>query len=237
MIAIGDIAGNFKTLKALVDKLPNKKIILLGDPNDRGPRSNEVIQFIIDNQDRFTLVNSNHAHMMVDHYECTRFYDRGTFLMNGGTATMRSYENMQFTPSHIEFLKSSPNHILTDKYLFSHAPLHSQRELKDIDNLGKNVYDYHFDSSIIWNRQVPNKPHSDLNGRINIFGHNGAEAVKLYCKQYPNGWYIDQDKLTNYLKEFGTGDIWGICLDTCWSNVLTALDLDTMTLYTQEYID
>lgn len=95
MIAIGDIAGNFKTLKALLDKLPNKKVILLGDPNDRGPRSNEVIQFIMDNQ----------------------------------------------------------------------------------------------------------------------------------------------DKLTDYLKEFGMGDIWGICLDTCQNQVLTALDLDTMTLYTQEYID
>ena len=53
MNLIGDIAGNFKTLLALLKKMPDDEPIGLGDLNDRGPRSREVFDFFMKNGKSF----------------------------------------------------------------------------------------------------------------------------------------------------------------------------------------
>lgn len=65
MNIIGDIAGNFKTLEALLKKMPAGPVFSLGDMPDRGPRSKEVIEFLKTQQ----VLLGNHEHMMIDAFE------------------------------------------------------------------------------------------------------------------------------------------------------------------------
>lgn len=154
MYAIGDVAGQHDALIKLVDKLPkkDKPIILLGDLNDRGWQSKQVIQWAIDNDvERGGLVqtlDSNHGDMFVDWYNSiTRSrqdynirYDANIFFQNGGIATVSSYGidislgdiskqvlDNETMLRHIEWLSLRPSNIKTivngQKYLFTHAPL------------------------------------------------------------------------------------------------------------------
>ena len=45
---IGDIAGQFKALEALVKKMPKGDLICVGDLCDRGPQSKEVYDFVME---------------------------------------------------------------------------------------------------------------------------------------------------------------------------------------------
>ena len=56
---IGDVHGEFDSLKALKDKLPqNANLVFVGDLVDRGKKSKEVIDFVKDNN--YLCVLGNH---------------------------------------------------------------------------------------------------------------------------------------------------------------------------------
>ena len=139
------------------------------------------------------------------------------------------------------FLSSCPMYIKTDKFLFTHAPIDGKRTIEQASELGEGFAAHNHDSksefSLIWNRYVHNKPNPNLEGRINVFGHNSSDQVKIYCKQYPLGWKVTNDTFQDYLKEYGHGDIWAIAIDTSSAKVLTGLHTPTMTIYQQDYID
>lgn len=112
MIIIGDIAGHFKSLEALVAKLPaNKELLSLGDMVDRGPDSRKVVDFFKNHK----ALLGNHEHMLLDAYDFSvklkdlsatcdnwrsiassnnlkAYYVLGLWLENnGGDATVESY--------------------------------------------------------------------------------------------------------------------------------------------------
>lgn len=110
MIIIGDVHGNFKTLIALLEKIPKeereKGVVLAGDLIDRGPMSAEIVEFCRQNSDWIHVVTGNHEQMMVDEgvAEAAYFMRNGTFnisggrrggmgiwLMNGGMECLESY--------------------------------------------------------------------------------------------------------------------------------------------------
>ena len=65
---IGDVHGCYKTLLALINKLPNKeksKICFVGDLVNRGANSYDVIKLIIDNN--YDCVLGNHERMFLDY--------------------------------------------------------------------------------------------------------------------------------------------------------------------------
>lgn len=267
---IGDVAGQLKTLEALIAKMPKGELICLGDPNDRGPDSKGVIEYLMNNG---RTVDSNHAHMLVETWEQSTmpgamplFYQKDILFYNGGIATMSSYDidwknkinfelinenysnNCKFDnkiqdvipKSHIDFLKNCPMYIEDHSYIFSHAPVHQGLTLAKASKIGTGffeMFDSHSEYSLLWNRYVPNRPNKYLNGKINVFGHNSSDSVKIYCTKYPEGWKVDQLKLDNYIKEFGTGNIWAICIDTSSAKILTGLHLPSMVIYQQEYLD
>ena len=45
MNLIGDIQGNYHTLRALLKQMPDEEPVSVGDMVDRGPRSKEVLEF------------------------------------------------------------------------------------------------------------------------------------------------------------------------------------------------
>jgi serine/threonine protein phosphatase 1 len=253
MIVVGDIGGQYEAFKKLIEKINSKsQVILLGDLNDRGPQSKEVIQYAIDN--KHNLVQSNHGHMMVDYYYGeTGYYEPKLWVdYNGGKQTLLSYgitmedhyemygaikrASGVLPKEHIDYLRDASYSIIDDKFLFTHAPLHIGLTIVEASDIGTGFHrqrDYKSDDSLIWNRYVPNRPHP--NGRINVFGHNASDEVKIYGKHYPEGLKVDTDKLKWYIDKHCIESLWGICLDTSGSKKLTALDTETMILYSEGY--
>lgn len=138
MIILTDPHGNFDTMMALLDIIPqeekDKGIVICGDLIDRGPKSKEIIQYCIDN--KIQVVRGNHEDMMVDEHLLvvgfmakTGLLPRGNagslWTVNGGYETLQSYESydedvlderglptrlfdLETLEEHVEWLKLLP---------------------------------------------------------------------------------------------------------------------------------
>jgi serine/threonine protein phosphatase 1 len=133
-IAIGDIHGCAAALAALLDAIvpaPADTVITLGDHVDRGPRSRDVVERLIDLGRQCNVVSliGNHEAMLLDAFRDSRAMKR--WLSQGGVETLRSYG---WTPGsfrrrladwipepHWQFLKGCRRYHETDTHLFVHA--------------------------------------------------------------------------------------------------------------------
>jgi len=94
---IGDIHGSYLTMLALIEKVkekdPKAEFIFTGDYIDRGPRSAEVVEFIIEGikSGEFQGVRGNHEGLMYEFFQ-SRF-GSNWLSGNGGTATVESYRD------------------------------------------------------------------------------------------------------------------------------------------------
>ena len=78
VIVIGDVHGCYKTLMALLKKLPKDiPIVMVGDLVDRGPRNREVINWVRSNN--VPCVVGNHEVLMASPH----FSERQVWMMNG----------------------------------------------------------------------------------------------------------------------------------------------------------
>jgi len=208
---IGDIAGNYKTLMALLDKMPKGKVIAVGDIVDRGPNSKEVIDFFMKNEDKTMALMGNHEHMMVDYYNGNiENYSSDIWLYNGGETTLSSYAFVPPSQEILNWLSSREifcNLKIDDKkYFISHTFLSTSRSLNE------------FESELmrkLWNRNEPwfNSESAD----VQICGHNSQFGLRYWND-------IQSDKKA-------------ICIDSSRSGVLTGIHLPSMVIYQQEYID
>lgn len=141
--AVGDIHGRDDLLKNLLDQVspdPDKdRVVFLGDYIDRGPRSFEVIEFLLDFRNRhpFTVfLKGNHEEMLLDFLNGG---DRMAYLQNGGRQTLESYMAHRvddwrgpIPERHLSFFESLALYFENDHAIFVHAglkpkkPLHKQ---------------------------------------------------------------------------------------------------------------
>src|SRR5271165_2882948 len=87
---IGDIAGQYDTLLALLAKMPKDATpVSVGDMVDRGPKSKQVLEFFKNNG---LAILGNHDHMMIDacKYDM-KYYNNGAWFWNGGQRTVESF--------------------------------------------------------------------------------------------------------------------------------------------------
>jgi hypothetical protein len=221
MNIIGDIAGQYKTLLALLKKMPDDDVLSVGDMIDRGPDSFKVLQWFKDNGQALL---GNHEHMMLDALDEGGFYQRGIWMYNGGGHTVRSFgvENMLAMKGHplVEWVRTLPLYKKLPGALVSHAFIHPHQELEDALDLGRGYTDNYCmqcDRSIIWNRWEPVRRENDAgNPMVQIAGHNSQFGLRKF--------------------EDDQGLI-GICIDSCRENVLTGLHWPSMQIFQQEYID
>jgi len=213
-LVVGDIAGNFKTLQALLEKakVPLANVISVGDIVDRGPASKEVVKFLRDNS--VTTILGNHELMMIEDYEAC-IGTMGDWGYNGGVATLESFD--LFIPQDvIGWMKGLPVHVELEcgdkKYYLSHAPVGWPNDVPpdDISPVEK--------TRRVWNRRPALDAMKDTDGKqlfdLQIFGHNSHFGLK----------YIGNPP-------------WSVCIDTSASDVLTGIHLPTGTIFQQEYID
>lgn len=253
MNIIGDIAGNYKTLVALLNQMPKGNFIALGDMIDRGPRSKEVLEFIMNHGQ---AVLGNHEHILLDKLDAesrifngnnktSPYYRDSMWFNNGGLATMESffpgfeslyianYYNVKITgiidQKYIDWLKSLPYYLDLPDCFLSHAPRHPKIVLNQAQDLGKGFYfpfnniDFKSDTSLLWHRGDP----APID-KIQIYGHNSYPSVLYHTVAQPQG----------VIKESLDGsEVFAIGIDTSFSRVLTGIHLPTRQIYQQPYID
>ncbi len=180
LIVIGDIHGCSKSLKYLLEIIPEgREIYSTGDLIDRGPDPAGVVALCI--KRGIKPVMGNHEHMFLDYIDNSGLYDRGTFLMNGGASTLHSYGGV-INEEHIEFIRKLPLHIETDHFILSHAGVNRVMTLAEAGKVGKNLKIH-----ILWNRAGL----SDI-GKLQVTGHNvKKEVTKIHGDKGLIGISID----------------------------------------------
>lgn len=127
IIGISDIHGEYDKLCAVLDKISPQKddtIVFMGDYIDRGKKSREVVDKIIDMQNVCNCIYliGSHEYAML-HANLDNYYNY-LFWNYGGDATAESYGSFDnIMKIHGNFFNSlKPYHIIGD-YLFVHAGL------------------------------------------------------------------------------------------------------------------
>ena len=173
LFAIGDIHGCFDSLKELIEEkiqlTKSDKLVLLGDYIDRGPKSKEVIDYIIELQgngfDIITL-SGNHEQMLLDAFNEKELV--ALWKMNGGSETLKSFgintiTNLQI--NYLGFFKGLKLYFEFENYLFVHAGFNDEIEDPFEDT-------YH----MIWKcRQKYTHPR--LKDKTIVHGHNAISRA------------------------------------------------------------
>lgn len=134
IFAIGDIHGCYDPLVRLLGRIPidwsRDRLVFMGDYIDRGPKSFEVVQHLIELQERqpgTVFLKGNHEQMLADYLSGR---DRMTYLYNGGQETLDSYLRNASAPgrypipeAHLRFFDSLRLMFETENYIFVHAGL------------------------------------------------------------------------------------------------------------------
>ena len=167
LFAIGDIHGCFDSLKELVENKiqldKNDKLILLGDYIDRGNKSKEVVDYIIDLQEKdynITPLIGNHELLLLETFEDEK--NKPKWIQNGGDETLKSFgvsSIKDISPKYLDFFTNLKNYFSIEDYLFVHAGFNDK-----ILNPFQDTY------SMVWESQVEYL-NPLLAGKTIIHGH------------------------------------------------------------------
>lgn len=131
-VAIGDVHGQYKTLRTLLSKIPTEsRVIFLGDLFDKGNDSKEVYHLLLDIEHERVL--GNHDNMLIEAVRSGEKYSLVKWLLSGGRFAIRSFGGVP-SDEIVQFLESAPLFITDDDNVFVHAgvrpriPLEQQKK-------------------------------------------------------------------------------------------------------------
>ncbi len=169
-IAITDIHGELDKLISVLSKIetrPDDIFVFMGDYIDRGGKSKEVVDRVIEqsNYNKCVYLIGSHEYAML-HAKTDEYY-KFLFDNYGGPATSRSYGRFEnIMKIHGDFYRSLKFYYLTDKYLFIHAgidtnyPLEEQNEVDMVYIRDKFIYSKHnLPQKIIFGHTEFDKPY------------------------------------------------------------------------------
>jgi len=246
---IGDTHGCYKTVRALIEKLPkNAEIIFVGDLVDRGKDSKKLIKFIRENN--YKAVLGNHEYLMI---EAVEFINNGgrisstLWFDNGYASTINSY-NRDFKDKDlledIKWLKTLPLYLEYDikdekgrKLVISHAPcLDHFTDMKNFDDEGEEFLKEYLndvnEEIFLWNRKFPQNIQREY---FNIFGHNIVKywiRNKSGCLKVKPEVIQDTGILLDISKGYAAIDTG--CIE---GNTLTCIEFPTMRVIQQKNIE
>lgn len=218
MNLIGDIQGNYATLQALLQKMPDDEPVSVGDMVDRGPRSREVLLFF---QQNGRALLGNHEHMMLDHFSGGGSYPPGLWMLNGAGTTLESLglHLWDTLPEDLQaFLVSLPLCIREDELVVTHAPIHACWKLEQI-TIKEQLTPGSLERSVVWNREDP----VPREGVYQIFGHNGYRYVR------PHHFQIHKTGQSPFE--------YAVCIDTVRGRILSGMHWPSRRIYLQEILD
>ncbi len=110
---IGDVHGCYRSLLALIEKLPKKEnsnICFVGDLIDKGNDSSKVIEFVKANN--YPCVLGNHEKYMIETMplilEDINNLNYKWVLKDGGNKTLKSYNDLDMLKEHLQWLETLP---------------------------------------------------------------------------------------------------------------------------------
>ena len=218
MNLIGDIQGNYHTLRALLKQMPDEEPVSVGDMVDRGPRSKEVLEFF---RLHGKALLGNHEHMMLDYFKGTETYMPQIWLLNSGDATLYSLglERSGSLPEVLlDYLESLPLMIKEDGLIVTHAPIHKRLSIEEI-SFSDHLENCPLEESVLWNRDDP-VPRERY---FQVFGHNGYRFSRAHF--FDKGFMICSETA------------FAVCIDTVRGQLLSGIHWPSRQIYTQEYID
>ena len=213
LFAISDIHGCYDTFYHLVtDQIKLRKsdrLILLGDYIDRGDKSREVIDFILDliaTGFDVTALTGNHEVMLVDAFNDTGMLP--LWFMNSGTDTLESFEISDLSGMeswYIDFFMNLRYFEKVGNFIFVHAGFNDRSPDPFEDHYG-----------MIWESK-PEYQNPVFKGTTIIHGHRPktVEYVKKMINEKSGVIPIDTGCV--YSRESGYG-------------YLSALEVNTMEL-------
>ncbi|MDR0368945.1 MAG: serine/threonine protein phosphatase [Bacteroidales bacterium] len=231
---VGDIHGCYLTLRRLLeDKIQLSKsdtVFLLGDIIDRGPRTKETLDYIIDLQQQGFVIHpirGNHEERLIHLYyrkwqrfEFLRFLKTGKYylwIQCGGKQTLDSFKVKTYRniPYHyIQWLEALPYYHEVDDFIIVHAGLDFSSA-----NPFSNI------ASMLTCKKMNIKPEL-INNKIIVHGHVSLSRMtieQLFSKR-DQSHCICLDNGCIHADKHGFGS-------------LLALNLDTMEIESQNNID
>ena len=219
LLAIGDIHGCYDKLVELLNKVnyqPGKdQLVLLGDYIDRGPKSRETIDLVIELVNNGAIaLKGNHEDMLINALDDVNSCE--LWLYNGGKKTLRSYhisggygnipwheQPRRIPQKHLDFIRNLPISHETDEYIFVHAglPLYATK-VEEAE---------HHD--LMWVRDEWLT--REYKGKVVVFGHTPTFTIQGHKK--PEPWF-GKNKI-----DIDTGAIY-----SKYGGKLTCLQLPTM---------
>ncbi len=191
IICIGDIHGMYDKLVELWDKVSPSKddtITFIGDLIDRGDKSKQVVDFILNRMHdgyKIIVIRGNHEDMYLACLNGLSTIAGGekqfesndevweVFMLNGGNTTVKSYGGKTPNQEHMKFFNSMLVKYETDNYIFVHAGLNPKKPL-----------DRQTERDYVWIREEFIR--SDHNfGKLVIFGHTPTFTIKGNKKYEP----------------------------------------------------
>ena len=129
---ITDVHGRLEELLRLLDKVPaGAKLIFLGDYVDRGTQSCEVVE-LVKSLPGAVCLRGNHEDMM-----CNPDTMFGTWMANGGSATMESYKdpltgeiNAGLMEDHAAWFETLPRFHSDAHRVYVHAGVDESHDLR-----------------------------------------------------------------------------------------------------------
>jgi len=228
-IVIGDIHGCFFTLKALMEQkvkpAPEDQIFFVGDLIDRGPRTKDVLDYIIflsSQEYQIFPLRGNHEDMCLKALKNESHLQ--TWYANGAKETLRSFgvpeyliydaKALKFIPdNYIQFMIQLPYYYDLGDFLVVHAGINFEN-----DDIFEDL------NAMLWSRKIEYKS-KKIGNRTIIHGHTPMPFVSIrqdIKKQGNKNLNIDAGCVYKDLPGYG---------------ILTAIDLDKKDLLFQENID
>ena len=187
-IAITDIHGELEKLESVLSKIetrPDDIFVFMGDYIDRGSKSKEVIERVIQQGETHECIYLIGSHEYALLHATQDEYYNFLFWNYGGPATVKSYgghfDNILNT--HGDFFRSLKFYHLTEDYLFVHAGIDPRYSLEE-----------QCETDLVYIRGAfYNKKHN-LPQKI-IFGHTEFDSpliqedkicIDLGCGKYKN---------------------------------------------------
>ena len=133
-IAFGDIHGDSRALKVLLDQInpqPCDHLIFLGDVIDRGLDTKGVIERIIDlsKKTKVSVIIGNHEEKCLEGF-AKEPPELSAWLWMGGQSALDSYPGEIMPKEHLDFLRGV-NYVETEDFIFLHAYFSNSYKLED----------------------------------------------------------------------------------------------------------
>lgn len=206
LFAIGDIHGCCDSFKELVETqiqlTKDDKLVLLGDYIDRGNKSKEVVDYILELQENgFEIITllGNHEMLLLETLRNEKNISK--WIQNGGAETLKSFEIefiKEISPKYLDFFKNLRNYYSFEEFLFVHAGFNDK-----VINPFQDTY------SMIWKSQATYS-NPLLADKIIVHGHRPI-TIELCKKQLDkNKQVLNIDTGCVYTKKVGYGKLTAI---------------------------